>query len=177
MSNLNAYELEGRLNGLNSVLAAIVSHLLRSDDGGLRREIEALVSIQDQQEDPGSLPEAMFAVEAAAMREVEILLGKSLSRTRANRRPGAGVIHQSEENAMSRCDQCGNDYDKTFEVVHAGKSYTFDSFECAIHKLAPECPQCGCRIVGHGVEQDEVIYCCVHCAEQKGATNLRDRAP
>ena len=78
---------------------------------------------------------------------------------------------------MARCDQCGNDYDKTFEVSRDGTSYTFDSFECAIHKLAPTCAHCGVRIIGHGVEQDDVIYCCAHCAEQEGAGALVDRAP
>lgn len=77
---------------------------------------------------------------------------------------------------MARCDQCGNDYDKSFQVVMAGESHTFDSFECAIQKLAPACAHCGCRIIGHGVEQDEVIYCCAHCAGEKGATELVDRA-
>lgn len=38
---------------------------------------------------------------------------------------------------MTKCDACGNDYDKSFQVVAQGKSHTFDSFECAIHKLAP----------------------------------------
>jgi len=28
----------------------------------------------------------------------------------------------------------------------------FDSFECAIHRLAPACAHCGCKVVGHGVE-------------------------
>lgn len=77
---------------------------------------------------------------------------------------------------MAKCDHCGNNYDKSFEVRMAGNTHTFDSFECAIHKLAPVCPHCGCRIIGHGVEQDNVIYCCVHCAKQEGATKLRDRA-
>lgn len=77
---------------------------------------------------------------------------------------------------MARCDQCGNDYDKSFEVMMAGETYVFDSFECAVQKLAPVCPHCGCRIIGHGVEQDEVIYCCAHCAQEKGATEVVDRA-
>lgn len=76
---------------------------------------------------------------------------------------------------MARCNQCGNDYDKTFQVVSDGQTYTFDSFECAIQKLAPICPHCGCRIIGHGVEQDEIIYCCAHCAKQQGASALKDR--
>ena len=28
---------------------------------------------------------------------------------------------------MARCDQCGNDYDKSFEVTMAGHTMTFDS--------------------------------------------------
>ena len=78
---------------------------------------------------------------------------------------------------MARCDQCGNDYDKSFEVNMAGKTHTFDSFECAIQKLVSTCPHCGCRVIGHGVEQGEVIYCCAHCAAQEGADALVDRAP
>jgi hypothetical protein len=53
---------------------------------------------------------------------------------------------------MAKCDVCGNDYDKSFQITSAGKTRTFDSFECAIHMLAPTCPHCNCKIVGHGVE-------------------------
>jgi len=76
---------------------------------------------------------------------------------------------------MAKCETCGNNYDKAFEVIVAGKSHTFDSFECAIHTLAPTCPHCGCRILGHGVEQQGQIFCCVHCAREAGATELKDR--
>ena len=38
---------------------------------------------------------------------------------------------------MARCDHCGNDYDKAFQVVRNGSSKTFDSFECAIQMMAP----------------------------------------
>jgi hypothetical protein len=37
---------------------------------------------------------------------------------------------------MARCDQCGNDYDKSFQVTMASRTMTFDSFECAIQALA-----------------------------------------
>jgi hypothetical protein len=74
------------------------------------------------------------------------------------------------------CEVCGNNYDKAFTVTTDGKAHTFDSFECAIHALAPECAHCGCRVVGHGVEQDDRVYCCAHCAKLAGATALRDRA-
>jgi len=77
---------------------------------------------------------------------------------------------------MARCETCGNDYDKAFQVKMNGSSHTFDSFECAIHALAPTCPHCSTHIVGHGVEQDGAIFCCVHCAKTEGANELRDRA-
>jgi nitrite reductase/ring-hydroxylating ferredoxin subunit len=77
---------------------------------------------------------------------------------------------------MATCEVCENEYDKAFEVIVAGKHHTFDSFECAIHALAPVCPHCNCRIVGHGVEADGKIFCCVHCARTAGKTQLKDRA-
>lgn len=77
---------------------------------------------------------------------------------------------------MPKCSGCGNDYDKSFQVIHEGKTYTFDSFECAIHMLAPTCVHCGVRIVGHGLEKSGRFFCCDHCAEKEGVTELRDRA-
>lgn len=77
---------------------------------------------------------------------------------------------------MGKCVMCGNEYDASFEVVKGGQRYTFDCFECAIHKLAPTCEHCGCRIIGHGLQAGERFFCCDHCAEAKGVTELRDRA-
>jgi len=77
---------------------------------------------------------------------------------------------------MARCDNCGNDYDKAFEVVKDGRTHTFDSFECAIHALAPKCAACGTPIVGHGLEKGDAMFCCAHCAGRQGVTELRDRA-
>ena len=76
---------------------------------------------------------------------------------------------------MATCDVCGNEYDKTFEVTRDGESGTYDSFECAIHALAPTCPHCGCKVIGHGVEASGTIYCCAHCAEEEGVSGLVDR--
>jgi hypothetical protein len=56
-----------------------------------------------------------------------------------------------------------------------GTTHTFDSFECAIHALAPTCDNCGIHIVGHGLEKDGTFFCCEHCAEVKGVIGLRDR--
>lgn len=76
---------------------------------------------------------------------------------------------------MPICDQCGNDYDKAFQLVKEGRTWTFDSFECAIQAVAPTCRHCGCRIVGHGLEKSGVIFCCAHCAEAEGVDGFTDR--
>lgn len=77
---------------------------------------------------------------------------------------------------MKTCVTCGNTYDKAFEIVLNGRRYVFDSFECAIQALAPVCPHCQCKIIGHGVEEEGVVYCCAHCATKSGAMHLVDRA-
>lgn len=78
---------------------------------------------------------------------------------------------------MARCDVCGNDYDKAFEVKAAdGGRHTFDSFECAIHKLAPVCAHCGCKILGHGAEAGGTLFCCAACARMEGERGVADRA-
>jgi nitrite reductase/ring-hydroxylating ferredoxin subunit len=78
---------------------------------------------------------------------------------------------------MAICEMCGNDYDKSFTVtMQGGDQHVFDSFECAVHALAPSCPHCGCRVMGHGVESQGKIFCCAHCARESGVEGLRDRA-
>lgn len=77
---------------------------------------------------------------------------------------------------MPTCDNCGNDYDKAFQVIKDGKTHTFDSFECAIQKLAPVCEHCQVRIIGHGLEAGGRFFCCDHCAQEQGVEGLRDRA-
>lgn len=76
---------------------------------------------------------------------------------------------------MPRCETCGNDYDKSFEVVMGGRSHSFDSFECAIQSLAPTCEHCNCRIIGHGVEAGGRMYCCASCAANAGVQGAKDR--
>ncbi|HET7435912.1 MAG TPA: hypothetical protein VFN10_14485 [Thermoanaerobaculia bacterium] len=76
---------------------------------------------------------------------------------------------------MAKCDVCGNEYDKAFQVTGPGGGGTFDSFECAIHKLAPKCAHCGCMIIGHGIEANGAMYCCANCARHAGADGARDR--
>jgi hypothetical protein len=77
---------------------------------------------------------------------------------------------------MPECETCGNLYDKTFEILQDGSRHTFDCFECAVQALAPTCEACGVRILGHGHEIEDHMFCSSHCAEQKGYDQLRDRA-
>src|SRR5579884_1296926 len=107
---------------------------------------------------------------ASAAAATEIFLGLKASRHRQEARGARTDL------CMAVCEVCENEYDKTFEIVVGGQRHVFDSFECAIHALAPVCPHCKCRIVGHGVEADGQIFCCVHCARLSGKTQLKDRA-
>jgi len=70
---------------------------------------------------------------------------------------------------MARCEVCGNEYARSFQVTMGEQTRTFDCFECAIHLLAPTCAHCGCRVIGHGVEAEGQIYCCAACARLTGA--------
>lgn len=78
---------------------------------------------------------------------------------------------------MPKCETCGNEYDKAFTILLNDETHTFDSFECAIERLAPRCAHCQCRIIGHGLEERERIFCCAHCAGEAGARGVRDRSP
>ncbi len=78
---------------------------------------------------------------------------------------------------MATCEVCGNDYDRAMTIEKDGTSHVFDSFECAIHALAPQCDHCGCRVIGHGIEAGGRFFCCANCARASGvehADEVRD---
>jgi hypothetical protein len=77
---------------------------------------------------------------------------------------------------MAACEVCGNEYDSAMTIEQDGTSHIFDSFECAIHAIAPTCEHCGCRIIGHGHQAAGRMFCCAHCARESGAVGLADRA-
>jgi hypothetical protein len=77
------------------------------------------------------------------------------------------VIKRTSENSVKT---------KFAQHVFWVDSHTFDSFECAIHALAPVCEYCGVKVIGHGVEADGSFYCCAHCASMAGAEGVSDRA-
>ncbi|MDQ3722479.1 MAG: hypothetical protein M3376_05295 [Actinomycetota bacterium] len=77
---------------------------------------------------------------------------------------------------MGQCEVCGNEYDKTMTIaVAGGAQHVFDSFECAIHAIAPRCEHCDCTIIGHGLEADGHFFCCANCARSGGVERLADR--
>ena len=84
---------------------------------------------------------------------------------------------------VTRCDLCGNECGRTFEVRIARKQYFFDSFQCAIQLLAPKCIHCGCRIIGHGFEADKDVFCSAHCVSEYASARaavivvLPDKSP
>jgi hypothetical protein len=65
-----------------------------------------------------------------------------------------------------RCAQCGHDDPRAFEIRTAsGVTAWFDSFGCAIQRLAVACANCGTKVIGHGLStEDGLIYCSTHCA-------------
>ncbi len=77
---------------------------------------------------------------------------------------------------MPTCETCGNDYAHTFTVTMNGSAHEFDSFECAVQKLAPRCGMCETRVIGHGVEGEGKVFCCASCARKAGVKELRDHA-
>jgi hypothetical protein len=76
---------------------------------------------------------------------------------------------------MAVCEVCGNDYDKPLIITKDKDEHTFDSFECAVHALAPICAHCHCRVLGHGIEARGMMFCCAHCARHGGVEAVRDR--
>jgi len=83
---------------------------------------------------------------------------------------------EDQEGKMAACEVCGNEYDAAFVVITADRQeHTFDSLECAAHAIAPTCAHCGCRVLGHGIQQDGTIYCCANCAQMSGVSAARDR--
>lgn len=82
---------------------------------------------------------------------------------------------ERQESQMSRCDVCGNEYAHTFTLrTSDGDEFVFDSFECAIHRCAPTCAHCGCRVIGHGIQAGERVYCCANCAQESGVGSVSD---
>jgi hypothetical protein len=75
---------------------------------------------------------------------------------------------------LTGCDVCGNEYANAMRIQIGDREGVFDSFECAIHALAPTCEHCGIKIAGHGVQAGDRMFCCAHCARANGVQGLAD---
>lgn len=96
--------------------------------------------------------------------------------------PGGGPLGLPEPRPaptmrfMTRCEVCGNDYALAFTVTtQDGSAHVFDSFACAIHRMAPICEHCRVQIIGQGVEVDGHWYCGAHCARAEGKAGIVDK--
>jgi hypothetical protein len=79
---------------------------------------------------------------------------------------------------MSVCDACGNASDRMFTVQTSDdRVFTFDSVQCAAPYISPNCAECACDILGHGIEVGPFIYCCSGCARRAGLRALPDNVP
>lgn len=124
------------------------------------------------------LPEGLERPQKGGVRGAPTLdVGKSSLHARLTSQRGHLAVRRaltrSRRQPMGTCEVCGNEYDMAFEVVAAGARHVFDSFECAIHKMAPICEHCGCRIIGHGVEAEGHFYCGANCARVVGVQAFR----
>lgn len=74
------------------------------------------------------------------------------------------VARNVKTEPTTHCEVCGKICEMPMEIGFRGRVGSFDCFECAIHAMAPTCEHCGCRIIGHDVEEAGKTYCCAHCA-------------
>jgi hypothetical protein len=64
-----------------------------------------------------------------------------------------------------RCSKCGNESGRGFRVTsREGTTWTFDSFECALSTLAPQCGRCSSAILGPALLRAGVAFCSEDCA-------------
>ena len=70
-------------------------------------------------------------------------------------------VYKVQGNAV--CEVCGNTGCQCFEVQIGGERHIFDSFECALDVLTPQCTHCGTPFVGQGVRVENTVYCSSDC--------------
>jgi hypothetical protein len=64
---------------------------------------------------------------------------------------------------VARCEVCGYVTRSGIRIIQGGVTHLFDSYQCAITRLAAECTHCGCRILGRPVEVHQRAYCSQEC--------------
>ena len=74
-----------------------------------------------------------------------------------------------------RCEVCGNDQGRCFEVRLGGERHVFDSFECAMRAFTPRCGHCGGDLLGHGIVLGDTLYCSYECANEHDTREYEKR--
>lgn len=75
----------------------------------------------------------------------------------------------------AKCEVCGNDQGRCFEVHLGGERHVFDSFECAMRAFTPHCGHCGCELLGHGIVLGDTLYCSYECANEHNTHDYEKR--
>lgn len=77
---------------------------------------------------------------------------------------------------MTICNVCGNEYNQSFELHSEHEIQVFDRFECAFYTVTPMCACCKGKINENGIEIGGVFFCCIHCAVEYHACELKQVA-
>ncbi|MGY6706221.1 hypothetical protein [Roseinatronobacter sp.] len=80
MTQQSPLQLEGRLNAQREALAALLAWAARQPGGDdLLDALAVQLGVQDHEEDPGVLADNAYAIEAAAAREMQLLLERAMA--------------------------------------------------------------------------------------------------
>lgn len=74
---------------------------------------------------------------------------------------------------MARCEVCGNEYHKSFELIMNEKSHIFDCFECAIHALAPPASTATVELSDMGVKPETFSIAVPIARLRKGSSDFK----
>lgn len=77
MIDQSPQQLEGRLNAQREALAVLLAWAMCQPGSDIARYLEAELVVQDHEEDPGAMPDAAYATQAAAARETQLLLERA----------------------------------------------------------------------------------------------------
>ena len=168
-------DLKNQVANLRFMLEAAEAKLAeKSEQAGVAKGIEAwLRALRERLTEMEEETEEAYLVRRQLVRL--LVAGITVGR-REDGRADVRVTYRFGEPPEDSRFVSGEEYDKAFRVeMPDDQPHVFDSFECAIHALAPTCEHCGVRIIGHGVEANGSVYCCAHCASMAGASAAQDR--
>lgn len=89
MSTISNAEIEGRLMAQRHAIARLIAHVAPAseDDRWLNQNFPDNPIPQDGQEDPGAVPDAAFAIEAARADELRLIAVEARRRLKAVKTP------------------------------------------------------------------------------------------